>query len=1209
MKLPISDESMELISHPLTMALFIREGHVHVIAGSSPEGRISGTLEKEQDCVLGGDLGLQQSASVSGSRWCSLFMPSSVPSSASLKFIAPKMVNGVFLIERSEAEVEADIGEWKNTLVGFFLGPKPSYHITKNAVNRMWKLKGEVETIAMDNGFFIFRLSCSEDKQTILEGGPWRVRSSVLVLKEWDRETKLDKVEIKDIPLWVKIINLPLYMWKEPYLSFIGSMIGKPITPDKQTLDKSRMNYARIFVEVQADSKLPESLQFRLNSSKIIFVKLEYDWHPPRCETCKVFGHPTEKCSTHVGDREKPSQRRGRSRSMSRKPRPRTRVPRYGWEHEHHNSEDSLNVDVPPSNDPRPSSPQQDNIIGHEEVMVHHEGNGNLVERMEYPCVSSIQNPTRGLIGSSKIETPGNVKTWNTVQKGRKDRHVTWPPGTNLVEARPSSPNKYAPLSDLPEEEGVHGIELDPGVSHLEALRQILENPKQKNGKQHARVLQKIVSMFFGCWNVRGLNGSGRQRDARDFIRLSKLSLVGLVETKVIRLNADRIHRRIARDWKRIDNSSPNSVARIWILWNPEELEITPIANDALRREDLWRDVTSIACSHGLLWLVMGDFNAVLSGSEKRGGAHIPQSSILPMADCFFHAGLEDTRCKGSLFTWSNGMLGPRRIDCKLDRCMSNIAWIQMFPDSEALFGACSSSDHRQMSFSFNLDRSNKPRYFKFYNHWPNHPGFLEVVREAWATRVKGNPMYKLVHKLKSTRNALRVWSKEMFGHIKHRINLARDEAELAYNALEQNPSNAQLHQEAKLAKERLHDILVVEEAELKQKSRIQWLNLGDQNNKFFFNSLCARRSRNRIDTIKDSRGAWTTDPMVISASAVSYFSESLSEPRGVHHSPLDWPVLPKLSGRKISDNILLCHEILHNYHLHRGPPRVALKVDIRKAYDSVSWNFLHSALVRYGFPTRFISWILECISGVRFSIMVNGCRSGSFVSSRGLRQGDPISPYLFLLVMQCFSSRLDLEVAEGNLVPHPRCKNPIISHLCFADDLMIFSAGKLQSIRTIMGVLNWFKISGLEMNPSKTQFFCCNVPTHIRRRIQAEIGTQCHTLPIKYLGLPLTASRLRFRDCLPLLDRITKWISSLKNNWLSYGGRIQLIQSVLNSFHHYWCSVFCLPQAIIGAIEKLFAKFIWAGPEMQRATYKVAWESICRPKVEGGLGIRRISD
>ncbi|KAF8388634.1 hypothetical protein HHK36_027311 [Tetracentron sinense] len=167
----------------------------------------------------------------------------------------------------------------------------------------------------------------------------------------------------------------------------------------------------------------------------------------------------------------------------------------------------------------------------------------------------------------------------------------------------------------------------------------------------------------------------------------------------------------------------------------------------------------------------------------------------------------------------------------------------------------------------------------------------------------------------------------------------------------------------------------------------------------------------------------------------------------------------------------------------------------------------------------------------------------------------------------------------------------------------------KLQSIRSIMGVLNWFKISGLEMNPSKTQFFCCNVSTRIRRRIQAEIGTQCHTLPIKYLGLPLTGSRLRFRDCLPLLDRITKRISSWKNNWLSYGGRIQLIQSVLNSFHHYWCSVFCLPQAIIGAIEKLFAKFIWAGPEMQRATYKVAWESICRPKVEGGLGIRRISD
>ena len=118
--------------------------------------------------------------------------------------------------------------------------------------------------------------------------------------------------------------------------------------------------------------------------------------------------------------------------------------------------------------------------------------------------------------------------------------------------------------------------------------------------------------------------------------------------------------------------------------------------------------------------------------------------------------------------------------------------------------------------------------------------------------------------------------------------------------------------------------------------------------------------------------------------------------------------------GRSISDNILLAQELLRNYHRSDTRPRCILQVDNLKSYDPVKWSFLLNLLSKLGFPSKFIGWIQQCITTLKFSVSINGELAGFFGSSRGLRQGDPLSSYLFVLTMDALSMLAQKRIGEG---------------------------------------------------------------------------------------------------------------------------------------------------------------------------------------------------
>ncbi|XP_052622964.1 uncharacterized protein LOC128128149 [Lactuca sativa] len=190
----------------------------------------------------------------------------------------------------------------------------------------------------------------------------------------------------------------------------------------------------------------------------------------------------------------------------------------------------------------------------------------------------------------------------------------------------------------------------------------------------------------------------------------------------------------------------------------------------------------------------------------------------------------------------------------------------------------------------------------------------------------------------------------------------------------------------------------------------------------------------------------------------------------------------------------------------------------------------------------------------------------------------------------------------------HSKCMALNISHLCFADDLLVFSYGNGNLVRIIRDSLDEFKkVSGLKVSMEKSQIYFSCVKPNMRRIILGILPFDVGRFPFKYLGVPMCVTKLFERDCKKLIEKIKMRIFNWKSKTLSFAGRLQLINSVLTSIHVYWASIFKIPIATINEIEKMCKSFLWANGEIVKGKAKVKWHDICKPKEYGGLGIKNL--
>ncbi|KAL3519687.1 hypothetical protein ACH5RR_017836 [Cinchona calisaya] len=242
-------------------------------------------------------------------------------------------------------------------------------------------------------------------------------------------------------------------------------------------------------------------------------------------------------------------------------------------------------------------------------------------------------------------------------------------------------------------------------------------------------------------------------------------------------------------------------------------------------------------------------------------------------------------------------------------------------------------------------------------------------------------------------------------------------------------------------------------------------------------------------------------------------------------------------------------HELLRGYHRADGKARCAIKVDIIKAYDTIRWEFLFLAMKLLKFPHKFLEWVKLCVCTAQFSVNMSVAMVGYFKNERGLSQEDPISPYLFLLVMEVFFMILDNRIKEKGFDFYPKCKEMENSHLIFADDQFLLSTASNRSITLLKDVLNDFaEFSGLRPNFEKSELLTAGVSEYRKQELSQMLGMRLGVLPVRYLGIPLISSRLTIVDCNPLIDKIRARVLGWSSKTLTYGGRLQLVKSVFTS-------------------------------------------------------------
>ncbi|KAL0373437.1 UNVERIFIED_CONTAM: hypothetical protein Sradi_3259400 [Sesamum radiatum] len=506
-------------------------------------------------------------------------------------------------------------------------------------------------------------------------------------------------------------------------------------------------------------------------------------------------------------------------------------------------------------------------------------------------------------------------------------------------------------------------------------------------------------------------------------------------------------------------------------------------ANNHIVRRELWQQLEVLSQSiDDEPWVVGGDFNTVLDMSEVCGSSVDIHVQMNEFRDCIHETRLIQLPMQGELFTWHNCSDGDRSLWKRLDRLLVNDAWLSQWPNSCYQSLNARTSDHSPLLIRGD-DSTIHSSMFRFDNYIALSSKFLPSVQNVWQHRIEGTAMYAVTRKLHALKPIFRRIRRNK-GDLSLNVKLATEFLCNSHNLLQLDRHNDLLIRLEQCCKLIFLKATKLEQMMIQQRAKIQWLKGGDQYSRVFFRKVATRRASKCVFQIMDEEGRTYTSKGDVVNEFVSFYRRLLGGERRrefidlrylrpwVRHvttqeeasaliQPISreeiklaffyieedkapgpdgyssgfykaaWPII----GEEITNAIL---EFFTTGHLlkqvntmllalipKRLPKRCVLKVDLRKAYDTVEWDFLFAVLQMFRFPNTFIRWIEECVTTPMFSICINGNPHGFFKGAKGLRQ----------------------------------------------DDLLLFCKADIPSVTVFKrGLEEFAKLSGLRANPQKSQ-------------------------------------------------------------------------------------------------------------------------------------------
>ncbi|GJX65470.1 RNA-directed DNA polymerase, eukaryota, reverse transcriptase zinc-binding domain protein [Tanacetum coccineum] len=684
---------------------------------------------------------------------------------------------------------------------------------------KMWGKYGLRKITSIGNGNYVFKFNNEKGLQTVIENGVWIVNNKPMVVQKWDIDVDINKVEPDRLSICVKLVNLPLEAWTIKGLSVVASRLGKPVMMDNVTsmmYNQGRLGYTRVLIEVDVKKGLPKSIdiQYFDKDYKMIIsktVKVLYDWKPPLCTKCSVFGHRDGNCIKHKGY-------------------DRMEVNADKREHEKKNFEVVRNRRNSVGGKQKRGNPSNNNKKNHNDPNRKNKG-------VIYRVVNSKQ--------SQVVPGMENKEGMNeTVKSANVSPRFIWNVQDDILSAIKRTTNKFAVL----QEEGSNPPLSVTGKWNKEMV-EYYKNQRSKAYKDSREEMNNEDEIELDENDVFIDKSANASFMAENEVRGKRI-----LESHMKKDRIEKICNKVFGNWQWQHNlGMSNKGCRIIVGWNQDQVQ----SNHGRDRKELWKELYLYKrMIRSEDWIIMGDMNVTLNTNEHSEGMSYAYQDMKDFQEYINEIEMEDLCSNGLQFTWTKSLKNPNdTILNKLDRVMCNSKFLSNYNNAFANFLPYGISDHSPTIFNCPSIVKKTRKAFSLANYITDKEEFGDIVKTGWEKNVQGYAMFQLVHKLKSLKPQLNKlnWKN---GNLFNRVEELKGRLFDVQARIDKDPLNKELREEEVKLLDEYTSADQDEEKLLCQKAKVEWLRDRDRNFAYFHKILKERLNKSKIHTVIGTDGS-----------------------------------------------------------------------------------------------------------------------------------------------------------------------------------------------------------------------------------------------------------------------------------------------------------------------------------------------------------------